>query len=91
MEIPTAYAGDIVSIAGFPGSTVAFTLNKLGNTEILPVNFNFSFLYWLTKIFLKSIPIDPPIMAVQIGSNTSPLAGKEGGIKLTYGQIKARL
>lgn len=68
MEIPTAYAGDIVSVAGFPGSTVAFTLNKLGNTDILP-----------------SIPIDPPIMAVQIGSNTSPLAGKDGGVKLTYG------
>lgn len=45
-----------------------FTLNKLGNTDILP-----------------SIPIDPPIMAVQIGSNTSPLAGKDGGVKLTYG------
>jgi len=45
MEIPTAYAGDIVSVAGFPGSTVAFTLNKLGNSEILPVNYNFEFSY----------------------------------------------
>lgn len=37
MEIPTAYAGDIVSVAGFAASTVTYTLNKSGNTQSLPV------------------------------------------------------
>lgn len=37
MEISTAYAGDIVSVAGFPLSTVSYTLNKQGNSEILSV------------------------------------------------------
>lgn len=74
MEIDTAYAGDIVSVAGFTNSTVAFTLNKQGSNEVVP-----------------SIPIDPPIMSVSIASNTSPLAGKDGGQKLTYNQIKQRL
>lgn len=37
MEISTAYAGDIVSIAGFPNSTVTYTLNKQGSTTSLPV------------------------------------------------------
>lgn len=36
MEISTAYAGDIVSVAGFPNSTVSYTLNKQGNATSLP-------------------------------------------------------
>ncbi|KAL4453045.1 hypothetical protein ABPG73_005951 [Tetrahymena malaccensis] len=74
MEINTAYAGDIVSVAGFANSTVAYTLNKYGSLETVP-----------------SIPIDPPIMSVSIATNTSPLAGKDGGQKLTYSQIRQRL
>ncbi|EAR82153.2 elongation factor Tu GTP-binding domain protein (macronuclear) [Tetrahymena thermophila SB210] len=74
MEINTAYAGDIVSVAGFSNSTVAYTLNKYGCLDAVP-----------------SIPIDPPIMSVSIATNTSPLAGKDGGQKLTYSQIRQRL
>lgn len=35
MEIPTAYAGDIVSVAGFTNSTVTYTLNKFGNNQTI--------------------------------------------------------
>ena len=45
MEIPTAYAGDIVSVAGFAGSTVTYTLNKYGNSETLPVKYFFLIYY----------------------------------------------
>lgn len=36
MEINTAYAGDIVSVAGFTNSTVTYTLNKQGVNNVVP-------------------------------------------------------
>jgi len=39
---------------------------------------------------LKATPIDPPIITMQFGINTSPFAGKEGS-KLTSRQLRDRL
>ena len=36
IELKTAYAGDIVSIAGFQGSTVGHTINIRGQTTVIP-------------------------------------------------------
>lgn len=75
MEIQTAYAGDIVSVAGFPGSTVAYTLNKLGNTDILPVNYYFDFscadlFNYFKRVFPLILPLwllilDPILLLLQ--------------------------
>ena len=40
---------------------------------------------------LASTPIDPPTMSVTIGVNDSPLAGLDGGTKLTSRMIRDRL
>ena len=40
---------------------------------------------------LHSTPIDPPTMSVSIGVNDSPLAGLDGGTKLTSRMIRDRL
>jgi GTP-binding protein len=42
------------------------------------------------KSVVKSNKIDPPMMAISINVNTSPLAGREGD-KFTLNEIKARL
>jgi GTP-binding protein len=39
---------------------------------------------------LKSIPIDPPMLSINIHVNTSPIAGKEGA-KISANHIKERL
>ena len=36
MELEEAYAGDIVSIAGFTQGTVNHTINQLGKTHVIP-------------------------------------------------------
>ena len=36
IELKTAYAGDIVSIAGFQGSTVGHTINIRGKNTVIP-------------------------------------------------------
>src|SRR3978361_2476297 len=40
---------------------------------------------------LPRIPVDEPAISVTIGTNTSPLAGKVSGHKLTARMVKARL
>ena len=40
---------------------------------------------------LPVIHVDEPTISITIGANTSPLAGKDGGTKLTARMIKARL
>jgi GTP-binding protein len=69
-----AFQGDIVSIAGFPNSTVTHTLLEDNNTSLI----------------IPSVKIDPPMMAISVNVNTSPLAGKEGD-KLTLNDIKNRV
>lgn len=36
IELTQAAAGDIISIAGFHNSTVGSTINKVGNTHVIP-------------------------------------------------------
>lgn len=36
LELQTAYAGDIVSIAGFPTGTVGHTINNIGQNHVIP-------------------------------------------------------
>ena len=60
-----AVAGDIVSIAGFPNSTVSHILNDPEWNNIIP-----------------ALPIEPPMISVEVMVNNSPLAGLEGS-KLT--------
>jgi GTP-binding protein len=36
LDLQTAFAGDIVSIAGFAGGTVGHTLNNVGQTHVIP-------------------------------------------------------
>jgi GTP-binding protein len=36
LDLQTAYAGDIVSIAGFNNGTVGNTLNNLGQNHVIP-------------------------------------------------------
>lgn len=42
------------------------------------------------QMVIPSVKIDPPMMAISVNVNTSPLAGKEGE-KLTLNDIKSRL
>lgn len=60
LELDRAFAGDIVSIAGFPNCKVTYTAVEDGFPE---------------KV-IPSIKIDPPLMGVSINVNTSPFAGK---------------
>lgn len=62
IELDKAFAGDIVSVAGFPTCRVTYTAIEDGFPE---------------KV-IPSIKIDPPLMGVSINVNTSPFAGKEG-------------
>lgn len=36
LDLQTAYAGDIVSIAGFANGTVGHTLNNMGQNYVIP-------------------------------------------------------
>ena len=73
VELDTAYAGDIVSIAGFTQGTVNHTINAFGKNEVIP-----------------SIPIDPPMISMQVTFNDSPLKGTEGD-KCTINLIRERI
>lgn len=73
VELEHAYAGDIVSIAGFNSGTVNQTINNLGKFNVIP-----------------SIPIDPPMISLQITYNDSPLKGTEGD-KCTINLIRERV
>lgn len=74
VEVHEAFAGDIVSLAGFTKATVNHTLCNPEITEPIPTQ-----------------PIDPPTISMVFSTNTSPLAGKGGGMAVTAGLIKSRL
>lgn len=67
-------AGDIVGVAGFDKATVTATL-VAKDSPVDPI---------------PSIPIDPPTLSMIFGTNSSPLAGKEG-TKVTAQSILTRL
>lgn len=75
-RIPTesAYAGDIVAVAGIPEITIGDSLVDPEDPRPLPL-----------------IHVDDPAISMTIGINTSPLAGKVKGHKLTARQVKDRL
>ena len=73
VELETAYAGDIVSIAGVQNGTVSHTINSPGKTCVVP-----------------SVPIDPPMISLQLTYNDSPLKGLEGD-KCTINLIRERV
>lgn len=73
VELTSAFAGDIVSIAGFSNGTVNHTVNTAGKNHVIP-----------------SIPIDPPMISLQITYNDSPLKGTEGD-KCTINLIRERI
>ncbi|MBB5912517.1 GTP-binding protein [Nocardia transvalensis] len=74
-----AEAGDIVAVAGIPDIMIGDTLadaEKVAAGEDLA---------------LPRITVDEPAISVTVGINTSPLAGRNGGTKLTARLVKARL
>lgn len=74
-----AVAGDIVAVAGIPDIMIGDTLadqEKVAAGEDLA---------------LPRITVDEPAISVTVGINTSPLAGRNGGTKLTARLVKARL
>lgn len=76
LDPPIAKAGDIVTLAGVPDNiAVGDTLTLKSN----PVN-----------KALQTPPINPPTLSIEIGGNTSPLAGKEGTI-VASSRVRDRL
>mmetsp|Transcript_13695 Transcript_13695/g.25760 ORF Transcript_13695/g.25760 Transcript_13695/m.25760 type:complete len:795 (-) Transcript_13695:3641-6025(-) len=76
LESAVASAGDIVTLAGVPDSiAVGDTLTLKSN----PIN-----------QALATPPINPPTLSMEIGANTSPLAGKEGAI-VASSRVRDRL
>ena len=72
----TAYAGDIVTISGVPDSiAVGDTLTNPSNPVASP---------------LKTLPVAPPILAMEFGANDGPLGGLEG-TEVTPSKIRSRL
>jgi GTP-binding protein len=72
----TAYAGDIVTISGVPDEiAVGDTLTKVSHPVEKP---------------LKTLPVAPPILAMEFGANDGPLKGKEG-TKVTPSKVRNRL
>jgi len=57
----------------------------LGNGTVTHTLNNFG-----KNVVIPSIPIDPPMLSIEVSVNTSPLAGKEGS-KLTASALKERL
>eukprot|EP00923_Selenidium_pygospionis_P029521 GHVN01052633.1.p1 GENE.GHVN01052633.1~~GHVN01052633.1.p1 ORF type:complete len:403 (-),score=71.70 GHVN01052633.1:962-2170(-) len=74
-EVPTASAGDIVTIAYQSGTMPEVTDTLVTDMATPPI---------------PSLPIDAPIVSMGIGPNTSPWAGKDG-IALTSVQLRERL
>lgn len=72
----SAYAGDILQIAGVPeamavGDTLTSTNNPVPHA-------------------LETLPLAPPTLAMDFGANTGPLAGTEGS-RIASAQIRQRL
>ena len=72
----TAFAGDIVTLAGVPDSV------SVGNTLTLASN--------PVPVPLKTPPVAPPILAMDFGANDGPLGGLEG-TEVTPSKIRNRL
>jgi GTP-binding protein len=70
----SAFAGDIVAVAGIPEIMIGDTLADPEHAHAL-----------------RRITVDEPAISVTIGTNTSPLAGKVSGHKLTARMVKSRL
>eukprot|EP00554_Chaetoceros_debilis_P003203 CAMPEP_0194094996 /NCGR_PEP_ID=MMETSP0149-20130528/56362_1 /TAXON_ID=122233 /ORGANISM="Chaetoceros debilis, Strain MM31A-1" /LENGTH=776 /DNA_ID=CAMNT_0038780913 /DNA_START=97 /DNA_END=2424 /DNA_ORIENTATION=- len=76
LDPPVASAGDIVTLAGVPENiAVGDSLTLASN----PVDHA-----------LETPPINPPTLSMEIGANTSPLAGKEG-TKVSSSNVRDRL
>ena len=73
VPVDSAWAGDLVAVAGIPEITIGETLADAESPVALPV-----------------ITVDEPALAMTIGINTSPLAGRDGK-KLTARLVKNRL
>lgn len=76
LESAVASAGDIVTLAGVPDSIA------VGDTITLKKN--------PINQALATPPINPPTLSMEIGANTSPLAGKEGTI-VASSRVRERL
>ena len=74
VPVESAYAGDLIAVAGMSEITIGETLADVENPVALP-----------------PITVDEPAISMTVGINTSPLAGKDGGTKLTARQVKNRL
>ncbi len=74
VPVDSAYAGDLIAVAGMSDITIGETLADAENPVALP-----------------PITVDEPAISMTVGINTSPLAGKDGGTKLTARQVKNRL
>src|SRR3954452_23879702 len=74
IPVESAYAGDLIAVAGMAEITIGETL---ADPE--------------TPVALPPITVDEPAISMTVGINTSPLAGKDGGKKLTARQVKNRL
>ncbi len=70
----SAFAGDIVAVAGIEDITIGDSLCDPEDVRALP-----------------AITVDEPAISMTIGTNTSPLAGKVSGHKLTARLVKDRL
>lgn len=76
LEPPIAYAGDVITLAGVPNSiAVGDTITKADNPVKEP---------------LETIPLAPPILAMEFGPNDGPLNGSEGS-EVTPTKIRNRL
>lgn len=76
LDPPIASAGDIVTLSGVPDSI------KVGDTVTLKSN--------PVQNPLETPPINPPTLSMEIGANTSPLAGTEGTL-VASSKVHARL
>ncbi|MCK6210945.1 translational GTPase TypA [Georgenia sp. EYE_87] len=70
----SAFAGDIVAVAGIEEITIGESLVDPEDPRPLPL-----------------ITVDDPAISMTIGINTSPLAGRVKGAKVTARQVKDRL
>ena len=76
LEPAVAKAGDIVTLAGVPDAmNVGDSITLLSNP---------------LESSIETPPINPPTISMEIGANTSPLAGKEGSI-VASSRVRERL
>ena len=74
VPVESAFAGDLIAVAGIADITIGETLADPEDPKALP-----------------PITVDEPAISMTVGINTSPLAGRDGGSKLTARQVRNRL